>query len=93
MSAYVIVAATLKDKEKQQVYASSVPETLKVYSGELVIAGPAEVLHGSFKHQTQVILKFASREAALTWYNSPEYQALAPNRDEGMTSQFQLVGE
>ena len=93
MSAYVIVAATVNDKEKQQVYAAAVPETLKLYSGELVVVGPAEVLHGDFKHQTQVILKFASKEAALTWYNSAEYQALIPNRNEAVTSQFQLVGE
>ena len=37
MSAYVIVAATVKDKEKQQAYAASVPGTLKKYSGELVV--------------------------------------------------------
>lgn len=91
MPAYIIVGATPKDKEKQQVYAASVPETLKLYNGELVAAGPAEQLHGSFEHDTQVILKFASKEAAMTWYNSPEYQALIPNRDEGMISQFQLI--
>jgi len=93
MTAYVIVAATVKDQEKQQVYASLVPETLKLYAGELVIVGPAEVLHGDFKHQAQVILKFPSKEAALKWYNSPEYQALIPNRNEAISSQFQLVGE
>lgn len=91
MPAYIIVGATAKDKEKQQVYASSVPATLKLYQGELVAVGPAEQLHGSFEHDTQVILKFASAQAAKTWYNSPEYQALIPNRDEGMISQFQLV--
>ncbi len=42
MSAYVIVGASPKDKEKQQKYASLVPATLKLYSGELVVAGPAE---------------------------------------------------
>ena len=91
MSAYVIVGASPKDKEKQQKYASLVPATLKLYSGELVVVGPAEQLHGSFDYVTQVILKFPSKEAALKWYNSPEYQALIPNRNEGMASQFQLV--
>ena len=91
MSAYVIVGATPKDKEKQQVYAAAVPATLKLYGGELVAVGPVEQLHGNFEYMTQVILKFASKEAAKTWYNSQEYQSLIPNRNEGMTSQFQLI--
>jgi len=93
MSAYIVVAVTIKDQEKQQVYASLVPETLKLYAGELVVVGLAEVLHGDFKHQAQVILKFPSKEDALNWYNSPEYQALIPNRNEALDTQFQLVSE
>ena len=91
MPAYVIVGATPKDPEKQKAYAAAVPQTLKLYGGELVAVGPVEQLHGDFDYLSQVILKFASKEAAKTWYNSAEYQALIPNRNEGMTSQFQLI--
>ncbi len=91
MTAYVIVGATPINPEKQKAYAADVPATLKMYGGALVAVGPVEQLHGEFDYLSQVILKFASKEDAKTWYNSPEYQALIPNRDEGMNAQFQLI--
>jgi len=92
MSAYIIVGVTPKDAEKLQQYGANVPSTLAKYSGEVIVKGPVEQLHGSFDHKVQVILMFPSREHAKDWYNSEEYQALILTRDQGMDSQFQLIG-
>ncbi len=92
MPAYIIVGLTPKDKDKHQLYGASVPATLAKYSGEVMAKGPVEQLHGNFGFQAQVILAFPSNENALAWYNSAEYQAIIPTRDEGMDSQFQLIG-
>jgi uncharacterized protein (DUF1330 family) len=92
MSAYIIVGFTPKDTDKLQQYGASVPPILAKYSGEILTKGPVEKLQGDFAHKIQVIITFPSREQALGWYNSAEYQALIPIRDQGMDSEFQLIG-
>jgi uncharacterized protein (DUF1330 family) len=92
MSAYIIVGLTPKDTDKLQQYGASVPPILAKYSGEILKKGPAEKLQGDFAHLFQVVIAFPNREKALGWYNSDEYQALIPLRDQGMDSEFQLIG-
>lgn len=92
MPAYITVSFTPTDKEKLQQYGASVPETLAKYSGEYLVKGPSEQLHGDTGFQMQVILVFPTRDQASAWYHSGEYQALVPVRNAGMNSQFQLIG-
>lgn len=92
MIAYVMVRFTPKDPEKLQQYAASVPPTLAQHGGEVLAKGPLQPLYGNSNYQTQVIIAFPSKEAAIQWYNSEAYQALIPIRDASMNSQFQLLG-
>ena len=92
MTAYIIVGLTPTDAEKLQQYGANVPSTLAKFSGEVLMKGKVEQLHGYFSHKVQVILEFPSRDDAYNWYHSEEYQALIPSRDKGMDSQFQLIG-
>lgn len=92
MPAYLTVRFNPLDPEKLQQYGAAVAATLARHSGEVLAKGPAEHLHGNSGYGMQVILAFPSRDAALAWYRSDEYQALIPTRDAGMDSQFQLVG-
>ncbi len=92
MSAYITVGFTPKDKESLQQYAESVPATLIKYSGELIVKGPVEPLHGESSFQMQVILRFPTKEEASNWYYSAEYQSLVDTRNAGMDSQFMLIG-
>ena len=92
MSAYIVVELTLKDPEALGLYRTDVGPTLKRFGGELLVGTPWQVLHGEAAYETGTILVFPDREAALAWYNSPEYQALAPIRDKAFDSRFRLVG-
>lgn len=92
MTAYVIVGFTVKDQEKLQQYGAVVPPILAKYSGEYLVKGPIEILHGENEYETQVIITFPSKEKATEWYYSIEYQALIEIRDEAMDSKFQLIG-
>ena len=92
MSAYIIVGTTPKDLDSLQQYGALVPATLAKYSGEILIKGPVEQLHGDFNYKAQVIIEFPSKDEALNWYNSDEYQALIAIRNKAMNSQFQLIG-
>lgn len=92
MTAYIIVGLTQKDTDKLQEYGVNVPSTLALYSGEVLIKSKVETLHGKFDYDVQVILAFPSRDHAYNWYHSDEYQSLVSIRNQGMESQFQLVG-
>lgn len=93
MTAYITVGFTPKDADKLQQYGASVPATLAKFSGEILARGPIEKLQGDFAYKMQVVIAFPCREDALSWYHSEDYQALIPVRDEGMDSQFQIIGQ
>ena len=51
------------------------PRPIAQYGGKfLERGGPVHVLEGEWPQCRRVIIEFASRERALEWYNSPEYE-------------------
>ncbi|VAW71272.1 hypothetical protein MNBD_GAMMA10-836 [hydrothermal vent metagenome] len=92
MTALIIVDLTPKDKDKLSAYSAMAAETLVEYGGEFLAKGLIEVLHGEPGFQTKVIIQFPDRDRAMNWYHSPEYQKIISVRDQGMNSQFQLIG-
>jgi len=93
MSGYVIVHGTVKDADKMQEYATAAGPIVAKFGGEVISRGPTEVLSGSSDHKIAVVLKFADKATAKSWYESPEYQALIPTREAGLDSVFILAGE
>ena len=74
MSGYIIVNYKITNPEGYEAYVAAVMPTLKAHSAELLVVDAAsEPLEGSPESIT-VVLKFASKEAARNWYESPEYQ-------------------
>ena len=77
MAAYFVFQNRILDAQKMQAYIPKVLETMAPYAPEiLVLDERSQVLEGNAPFPRTVIIKFASREAALAWYNSPEYQAV-----------------
>ncbi|MBM3941516.1 MAG: DUF1330 domain-containing protein [SAR202 cluster bacterium] len=69
------------DREQMQKYIPKAIETLNAQGGEgLALAENPTVLEGNPPFPRLIILKFASREAAMAWYESPEYQEILPLR-------------
>jgi len=92
MSAYVVIHATVKDADKFQTYGAGAGPIVKAHNGELVTAGHLKsVLCGEETRERCVIIKFADVAAAEGWYNSPEYQALIPIREEALDAVFTIV--
>lgn len=76
-----------------QAYISKSLETMAPYAPEiLVLDERSQVMEGSAPFPRTVIIKFASREAAIAWYNSPEYQAARALRLEA-TEGFALLAD
>jgi len=92
MSAYVIVEFTVKNPDVyREKYAPIAGQTAKVHGGEVIAAGNWEVLHGDGSLTSGVLVRFADRETALGWYNSPEYQQLIEVRGIAMDVRFSLL--
>lgn len=94
MSASVVVHVEVKDPAKFQEYAAKAPATVAAHQGEFTVRGKvAEVFCGRHSHKQAVVIRFPSVEAARAWYNSPEYQALIPNRDAAADMTFICLEE
>lgn len=92
MPAYITVDFTPKNTDLLKEYSAKAAPTIAEFQGEFLVKGPSQALNGSSDYQNQVIIVFPSRELAENWYSSPQYQALLDLRDQGMSSNFQLVG-
>ena len=81
--AYVIGNITVLDQDKWSEYRSKVPATLSPWEGELVFRGKRlKVLGGKYQHSYTVVIRFPSIDALNNWFNSDDYQALIPIREQ-----------
>jgi uncharacterized protein (DUF1330 family) len=93
MSGYVIVHGHVTDGDKMKEYGAAAGPVVAKFGGEVICRGPSEILSGASDHNICVMIKFADKAAAKKWYDSPEYQALIPTREQGLDSVFFLAGE
>lgn len=91
MPGYFIGNYTVTDPEKYQAYVRlAMPLTIK-HGGKAIIAtGDATNLEGT-PGSTNVTLEFPSVEAAMGWYNDPDYQAIIPMRQSATEGGSALV--
>ncbi len=83
MSACVIGHITVKDEDKWAQYRAQVPATLAPWGAELLFRGQrADILAGQHAHLDTVVIRFPDADTVDAWYNSPEYQALIPLRQQ-----------
>jgi len=76
--AYVITEVSIQDRIAYQEYEADFMPTLEPYGGVLVaISDEPAVLEGEWSPERVVVLRFDSRQRALDWYQSSEYQQLA----------------
>lgn len=77
----MIFTEDVTDPDGLQAYAGKAVPTVLQYGGiPRIASGAVDVLEGEWHGQQTVMLEFESVEAATTWYNSPEYQAVIGER-------------
>lgn len=92
MNAIIVVQAKGKDAEKLAAYSQAALPIVAAHQGELFLRAPVvEVMSGESDFEKVILLKFPSVDAARNWYNSEEYQALIPLREEGADMVFTLL--
>ena len=79
MAAYLIANIRVNDPGRYKEYVTAVPALIAKHGGQYrVRGGETQVLEGPWTPDRLVVLKFPDREAALAFYNDPEYE---PYRD------------
>jgi uncharacterized protein (DUF1330 family) len=92
MSAYLVIEATVRDREALDRYASQSIPSLAQFGGEVIAFEPWQMLFGEPAYDNGMIVRFPDKAAALAWYNSPVYQALLTIREAALDCRFRLVG-
>lgn len=84
MSAIMISQVAVTDQKIFQDYMTKTQEVAKPYGAELLFRGRrGDTLNGeSNSHHMTVIVRFPDMETIHRWYQSPEYQAIIPLREQ-----------
>jgi uncharacterized protein (DUF1330 family) len=91
MSAYFLIHNRIHNAEKFQEYIPKAFETMKAYNPEILILDEnSQVIEGSTNLPRTILIKFDSRDAMMSWYNSPDYQKVLPLRLEA-TEGFSML--
>lgn len=82
MTAYVLVEIRITDPVMYEVVKQRTPPIVAQYGGRyLARGGQSRVLHGDWRPDRLVLLRFDSMEQAQQWESSPEYSAVKVIRD------------
>ena len=99
MPAYVIFTEAISDPAAMESYVAKAGPTVAAHGGTLRIAsGAVDVIEGEWHGNHTVMLEFESVDAATAWYQSEEYQAVAPERfaaavtNAAIFEQFEMPG-
>ena len=92
MTAYLVCMVRVDDPERYKQYTAETPAIIQKHGGRFVVrGGPVEAIEGPEFGDRLVVVEFPSREAAKTFYNSPEYQEIINHRHASAESRFLLA--
>ena len=76
--AYFVASHKVLDRRTlNEIYVPKAVECLNKFDVEILVVNESvEVVEGQTGHDRLVILRFPTREEAMRWYNSPEYQSM-----------------
>ena len=91
--AYVIAHITLTNRDRfMSEYVSKVGEIVKTFGGKfLVRGGETSYQEGESLGDTTAVIEFPSRDAALAWESSEQYQAIVKGRTENSTGPVIII--
>jgi uncharacterized protein (DUF1330 family) len=91
MDVFYQIDITITNPEKFQEYVNHAKPLVEKFGGKMLIRGQQLTnLGGKIDGKLVGIMEFPTVDAARSWYNSKEYQAIIPIRDAGSISTFIL---
>ena len=92
MSVYLIIDIAVIDQGLYEEYVARVPAVVEQYGGRyLVRGGEVVALAGDWQPERIVVVEFESSDQVQDFYASPEFLALAPIRQQSMSSRAIIV--
>ncbi len=92
MAVYIVAKITINDRERYARYEAGFMNIFSQHGGKmLAVDDQVEVLEGDWSCTRTVIAEFPSREEALAWYQSDDYQELAQHRFAASSGHIALV--
>ncbi len=83
MAAFLVGQITVKDDDLWQQYMDSVRDSLTPFDATVVFRGQrAAVLAGQNDYDLVVVIEFSELPVLQEWYQSDQYQAIIPLRDQ-----------
>jgi uncharacterized protein (DUF1330 family) len=93
MTAYFVATYRITDPAGYEPYVPAVVPQLMAAGCEVLVADYASQAIEGEPPDVTVILKFASKAAAMAWYGSPEYQAIKHLRTDNSEGAVVLVDQ
>ena len=78
MPAYVIARINVTDPDDYMIYANQTVACAEKAGGKFLVKGGGQTKLEGNSPDRHVIIQFDSREAALDWYASEDYQRILP---------------
>ena len=80
MAGYIVGTYRITNPEGYAAYVPAVLPTLMAHGAEVLVADYDSIAMEGDAFNVTVVIRFPSKEAARTWYNSPEYQTVIHHR-------------
>ncbi len=93
MTAYLIASYRITDPTGYEPYVPAVVPQLMAADCEILVADYASHAVEGAPSDVTVVLKFESKETAMAWYDSPEYQAIKHLRTDHSEGNMVLVNQ
>ncbi len=92
MAHYIIAQIDIQDREKYAQYEAGFMDVFTSYKGKLLsVDENVSLLEGQWPATRTVLIEFPSKEEALAWYESEEYQSLAYHRFAASSADIVIV--
>ncbi len=78
MAVYIIARITVTDPADYMTYAGQTVALAEKAGGRFLAKGGAQQFVEGDGPGRHILIEFPTREQALAWYNSPEYQTILP---------------
>lgn len=91
MRSIIVNELKVTDPVRYRIYQDQVPATLAPFDGKYVSRGIPEAMQGEAPSPRVVVLEFPSREKAMGWFHSPEFQRILAIRNESSTSRVYFL--
>lgn len=94
MSAFIVAQLSFTDVERYRRYQAAFPKVFAQFGGRVAATDEAvTVLEGDWPFDKLVVLEFPSRDEAVRFAKSPEYEEIAGDRRAGARAVVILAGD